>query len=144
MKTYERKNLSVIRLTQGKLPRLPFLRLKEEILGKKYDLSIVFAGRELARKLKKKYLPAPASASRQAGRDKGKPANILSFPISKNSGEIIISLEQVRKEAPKFGKKHIDHLGALLIHGMLHLKDYRHGRKMQTVEQKFIKRFDFK
>ena len=126
MKTYEKSNLSVKRLTSGKLPSLPFLRLKETILGKNYELSIVFAGRKLASELNKKY------------RRKNKSTNILSFPLSKTSGEIIMNLELARKEAPRFNRKYIDHLGALLIHGMLHLKGHKHGNKMEVEEQKFI------
>ena len=126
-----KKNISIKRFTKGKLHSLPFVKMKEAILGKTYELSIIFAGRKLAQKLNKKY------------RGKNKPTNILSFPVSKNSGEIIISLQQVRKEAPQFNKKYTDHLGSLLIHGMLHLKGYRHGKKMETQEKKFIKKFGF-
>jgi len=126
-----RKNISIKRLTQGKLPSLPFVRMKEIVLGKRYELSIVFAGRKLSQKLNKKY------------RGKNKPTNILSFSISKTSGEIIISLEQVRKEAPQFNKKYTNHLGFLLIHGMLHLKGYGHGKRMEAEEKKFCQKFLF-
>ena len=131
MTHYSRKNISVKRLTKGKLPSLPFVRLKEAVLGKSYELSIVFAGRKLSQELNKKY------------RGKSKPANILSFPISKNSGEIIISLEQVRKEAPQFEKKYLHHLGFLIIHGLLHLKGFRHGKQMQVKETILCKKFGF-
>ena len=131
MASYFKKNLSVTRLTSGKLPSLPFLKLKEAVLDKKYELSIVFAGTNLSQKFNRKY------------RGKNKPANILSFPLSKTEGEIIISLAQARKEAPRFGMSYMSHLGSLLIHGMLHLKGYKHGKKMQMKETKLNKRFGF-
>lgn len=131
MINYFKTNLSVRRLTRGKLPSLPFLKLKEATLGGKYELSIVFADLKLSQELNRKY------------RSKNKPVNILSFPLSKTEGEIIISLGQTRKEAPKFGRYYMDHLGSLLIHGMLHLKGHKHGKKMEIAEEKFVKKFGF-
>ena len=126
-----RKNISIKRLTKGKLPSLPFVRMKEIVLGKRYGLSIVFAGRKLSQELNKKY------------RGKNKPTNILSFSISKNEGEIIMSLEQVRRDAPQYDKTYLDFLGRLLIHGMLHLKGYGHGKRMEAEEKKFCQKFGF-
>lgn len=131
MASYFATNISVKRLTKGKLPRLPFSRLKESMLGKKYELSIVFAGREVAQRLNKRY------------RGKNQPTNILSFALSEKTGELVISLEQARKEAPQFKKSYLDFLGSLLIHGLLHLKGYKHGKKMETEERRFIKKFNF-
>ena len=47
--------LNVIRETKGKLPRLPFLDMKNKILGTKYDLSIAFVGRAKSRELNKRF-----------------------------------------------------------------------------------------
>ena len=55
-------------------------------------------------------------------RGKNKPTNILSFEYSKTSGEIVIQLDCVKKDAPKFGLPYTKFLGFLFIHGLLHLK----------------------
>jgi len=73
------KNFNIKNTTKGKLPRLPFEHMKDEVLGKNYDLSLVFIGDKLSRKLNK------------LSRKKDYPTNILSFPLSKNAGEIFIN-----------------------------------------------------
>jgi len=63
--------------------------IKESILGKKYELSLVFIGDKLSKKLNKNY------------RQKDYGANILSFPLDKNSGEIFINIPNSKKECKK-------------------------------------------
>lgn len=104
-------------LTKGNLPRLPFSRAKKTILGKKYDLSLVFTGNGLAKKLNKIY------------RGKDKPANVLSFALDKQVGEIFINLTKVKTDAE---------LALLFIHALLHLKGRRHSSKMESEEKKFL------
>jgi len=123
--------LNVINKTKGKLPRLPFVDMKETILGKTYDLSIAFVTKKKSRELNARY------------RGKDKPTNILSFSLSKKSGEIIIHLPTVRRDAINFGKTFDTFLGFLVIHGMLHLKGYEHGGIMERAEEKFSKKFNF-
>ena len=48
--------------------------IKTEILGGNYDLSVAFVDKEKIKELNKRY------------RNKDKPTDVLSFPISKNSG----------------------------------------------------------
>lgn len=117
-------------LTKGKLPRLPFVKVKEEILGKKYELSLAFIGSKHSKELNKIL------------RGKEKPANVLSFPLSKNSGEILIDLSMAKKE---FGKKESElkkRLIFLLIHGLLHLKGMAHGSRMEKEESRLLKKFN--
>lgn len=121
--------MSVTNLTKGKLPRLPFMAVKEAILGKGYDLSVVFASRATLRKLNRAY------------RLKDKATDILSFPLGKIRGEIFISPEEARKESKKFGRNFENFLGFLFIHGLAHLKGLRHGSKMEEQEIKFRRRF---
>ena len=123
--------LNVIRETKGKLPRLPFLDMKNKILGTKYDLSIAFVGRAKSRELNKRF------------RDKDYATNILSFNLSKTSGELVINLEKVRRDAPNFEKSYHNFLGFLVIHGMLHLKGHDHSATMEKLEEKFSKEFGF-
>lgn len=129
MEVFETKNLEVKRMTKGKLPSLPFVRLKNEILGKDYDLSIVFTPQKTLEGLSHQF---------KGNKDH---KNILSFPLDKNSGEIILNLETIRLEAKKFDKKYINYLGFLVIHGMLHLKGFTHSSKMESEEKRFVKMF---
>lgn len=124
-------NFSVTVTTKGKLPRLPFVEMKRAILGKNYELSLVFAGDTLTRRLNRTY------------REKDKPANVLSFPISKKQGEIFINLKRAKNEAPKFGDSYTNFVGFLFIHGALHLKGMDHGGRMERAEKKLRKQFGF-
>jgi len=129
MDVFETKNLTIKRVTKGKLPSLPFVRIKNEILGKEYDLSIIFIKKTDIEKLSNKW----------KGSKEHK--NILSFPISKKSGEIILNLETIRIEAKDYNKKYIQYLGFLVIHGMLHLKGMTHSSKMEREENRLMKLF---
>jgi rRNA maturation RNase YbeY len=128
-KAVEDKNFSIKNLTKGKLPRLPFAKIKTCVLGKKYDLSLVFAGSALTKKLNHDY------------RGKMKPANVLSFPLSEASGEVFINLAQAKKEAGNFSESYRSFVGFLFIHALLHLKDMRHGIKMESEEKKIRNKF---
>ncbi len=122
-------NLSITRETKGKLPRLPFLHIKNEILGKNYELSLVFIGRTRAIEMHKDW------------KSKNDPVNILSFPLSKNEGEIFISLEKARSECKNFDRNYENYLAFLFIHGCVHLKGYAHGNKMEALEKKYRTKF---
>lgn len=128
MALLEKKNLTVIR-KRGSLPSLPFLSIKETILGKSYNLTVIFCTPEESRERNKKY------------RDKDYPTNILSFPLSEVEGEIYISLSTARRDAKKFECSYEKFLHLLYIHGCLHLKGYDHGSTMELLEDKHLKRF---
>ena len=115
--------------SNGKRPSLPFARLKEAILGKSYSLSIALVTPEQSHAINKQY------------RDKDKPTNVLSFPLSKNSGELILDIETSCADAPNFDMSKTKFLLFLVIHGMLHLKGMDHGSTMEKAEQKFLKKF---
>lgn len=116
-------------LTKGKVYNLPFVNIKNEILGHKYNLSLVFIGERRSKKLNIKY------------RNKNKSGNVLSFPLSKNEGEIFITPKRAQREAHLFGKTNKDFIGFLFIHGLLHLKGMEHGSKMEEAEYKFFSKF---
>lgn len=122
-------SLSVVRKTKGKLPSLPFEDLKNVILGKKYELSLVFVGDTESQRLNNTY------------RQKDYPTNILSFPLSEDSGEIFINLKKVRTDAPLFEKSYSDFLLQIVIHGMVHLRGLDHGSEMDGLEEKYWKKF---
>ncbi len=122
-------NISIRRIFKGKLPRLPFSALKKEVLGSRYELSVAFVGTAESKRLNKLY------------RGKNKPANILSFPLGKKEGEIIICPKEARKDAPKFGRDYKAFLSFLFIHGLFHLKGFRHGSTMEKKEAAVRRRF---
>ncbi len=103
--------------------------MKETVLGKKYDLSLVFIGETRSRTLTTQY------------RKKDKVSNVLSFPIDAQTGEIFITPEVARREAALFGKTPQKHIGFLFIHGLLHLKGYHHGSRMENKEKALSRRF---
>lgn len=115
--------------TKGKLPRLPFVHMKDAVLGEKYELSLLFVGDKKARELNKKY------------RGKTYAPNILSFPLSKTSGEIVINPNTAKKEAKDFDRTFENFIGFLFIHGLVHLKGFDHGSRMEKAETKIRKKF---
>jgi probable rRNA maturation factor len=128
MAILETKHLTVIR-KQGPLPDVPFLLIKEKILGKSYDLTVVFCTPKESREKNKTY------------RGKDYPTNILSFPLSKDEGEIYISLSTARQDAKKFDMSYAEFLHLLFIHGVLHLKGHDHGSTMEELEEKYLRTF---
>lgn len=101
------------------------LKMKEKVLGKDYNLSLVFVGAKRSRKLNKEY------------RGKNKATDILSFPISKKEGEIFINLDEARRKARLHSRDEKNYLYFLLIHGMVHLKGFAHGSRMESEEKKY-------
>ena len=109
-----------------------FEKLKNDILGKKYTLSIACVDEETSRKINKKY------------RKKDKSTNILSFALRKNEGEIMLCSNVIKKEARSLKETFSQHLGFLVIHGMIHLKGMTHGKKMERLERFYCKSFKLK
>lgn len=128
MSIYEKDNLTIIR-KKGDIPNILFLKIKETILGKNYNLTIVFCTPKESKLRNKEY------------RDKNYPTNILSFPLSKNEGEIYISLSTARRDAHIFEMSYQKFLHLLVIHGVLHLKGHSHGSTMEKLEHKYLNKF---
>lgn len=105
--------------------------LKEHVLGKKYDLSVAFLSpkemREVTRKTKKK----------------DKVSNVLAFPLSKTSGEIVLCPAVAKKESKAYGMTEPVFVAYLFIHALLHLKGMRHGATMEHEERRIMKKFGF-
>jgi len=132
----EDNNFSLVNLTKIKtkelaLPtgRQAFVVIKNDILGKKYNLSIVFVSEKKSREINKKY------------RDKDKSTNILSFPLSKTEGEILLCPALIKRETKKFERNFRELLGYLVIHGCLHLKGMEHSSRMDKEEEKYDKKY---
>ena len=123
------ETFNILNRTKHALPRLPFLQIKNEVLGEKYDLSLVFCGSTLSRRLNRER------------RDKDKPANILSFPLSDTTGEIFIDIGHASKQAHLFERTPEKFLAFLVIHGLHHLKGMEHGSTMELREENVRKKF---
>ncbi|NVN96966.1 rRNA maturation RNase YbeY [Candidatus Nomurabacteria bacterium] len=123
------ENTTIINSTKGKLPRLPFVCIKNKILGEDYELGVSFVSPRRQREINKKY------------RNIDKTTNILSFPLSESSGDISFDLAKVKKDAPLFNMNYSNFLKYLFIHGLLHLKGMDHSAIMERQEKKFLKIF---
>jgi probable rRNA maturation factor len=108
---------------------VPFLKIKEAILGKEYQLSLALVGEKRAREVNRR------------SRHKDYAPNVLSFPLGRQAGEIYLAPSVARKEAPSFGHSFKRHLTFLYIHGLLHLKGYDHGRSMEKLEEKYLAKY---
>ena len=113
-------------------PRLPYEKIKDDILGPEYELSLVFVGSVRAQKLNAEH------------RGKTYVPNVLSFPIGKNIGEIFITPEVAKKEAASFSMTKTGYIGYLFIHGLLHLKGLDHGTRMDTAEKRYVLKYKLK
>lgn len=120
---------TVISTTVAAYPKLPYHRIKEAILGKRYGLSLVFIGEKRARTLNAAY------------RNKKYVPNVLSFPLTKDTGEIFIAPKVAAREAGRFSMTPREYTGLLFIHGLLHLKGYRHGATMEKAEKKYLVKY---
>jgi probable rRNA maturation factor len=109
--------------------KLPVEKIKNEILGKQYELSFAFISKKEIQLLNKTY------------RKKDEPTDILSFPLSKNEGEILICKDIAKIKCKEFGMTFQNYLIFLVIHGSLHLKGLDHGAKMERYEFAYHSRY---
>ncbi|MEM7290831.1 MAG: rRNA maturation RNase YbeY [Pseudomonadota bacterium] len=99
------------------------------------ELSLHFCGDETIEALNKRW------------RGKNSPTNVLSFPNQPDGpllGDIIVSLDTVKREATLENKSVNDHLTHLVVHGFLHLFGYDHdheneAHKMESLETEILK-----
>ena len=120
---------SITNTTKSTLPGVPFAKIKEAVVGKKYSLSLVFIGQKKSQTLNNTY------------RGKNKPTNCLSFTLDKNSGEIFLNLTKAKLEAKLFDRQFDNFVAFLFIHSLMHLKGMEHGDKMERAEEKIRKVF---
>ena len=123
-------NLTANPLDEKLLKRIAESVLKEEDI-KEGSLSIVLVGAGRMRALNKRY------------RKKNRVTDVLSFErsnrfpsASENEiGEIVICLQQVKKNAKKFNLDYNKELSRVLIHGILHLLGYDHETEKKEADK---------
>ena len=114
---------------RGSVPRIPFGEIARAILGDRFELSLVICGDVLARKMNITY------------RKKTYKPNVLSFPISKNEGEIFLNARKAEREARIGGISPRERLAYLFVHGCFHLKGLDHGDRMEREESRVMRKF---
>lgn len=109
-----------------------FRSLIKRILTKekaKGVINVVFVSDKEIRELNRKY------------RKKDKVTDVLAFPMREEGilGDIAISVETAKRNAKRFGVNYESELKRLVIHGVLHLLGYKHGKEMRNAEEIYQK-----
>lgn len=115
--------------TVATYPEHPYQDIKDAILGKRYELSLAFVGERRAQTLNETY------------RQKTYTPNVLSFPYTETSGEIVICPAVAARQARTSELSAAGYVAFLFIHGALHLKGHAHGDTMDRLEARFLARF---
>lgn len=71
------------------------------------------------------------------------PTNVLSFPESgseklESLGQLVINIDAIKRESCLYGQDPADYMVRLLVHGILHLTGYEHGRDMDDTAEELI------
>lgn len=112
---------------RGPVPRIPYEAMARDVLGR-YQLSLVVCGDRLAQRMNAQY------------RKKNYYPNVLSFPLSKNEGEIFLNLRKAEREARQYATTVAKRAALLYVHGLFHLKGLAHGARMEREEQRVLKK----
>ena len=118
--------------TRTKVAGIPFSAIKDHILGTRYELSVALL------------TPAEATRVTLETKKKDKASNVLAFPLSKTSGEILLCPATARTQARDYSMTPHTFLAYLFIHGCLHLKGMQHGATMESEECRVLKHFDLR
>lgn len=131
MEERDTTNFSIINNTNSSAPTkgVPFINIKERILGIDYILSLVFINNAKSEELNEKY------------RKGSGPTNVLSFSLRDNEGEVFINLDDVDSEHREFNRSPEKFIAFLFIHALFHLKGFNHGSKMENEEEQIRREF---
>lgn len=121
-------SLAIKRTIRNSVP-LPYEDVARAVLGLNYELSLVICGDKLARRINTEH------------RKKTYSPNVLSFPYSKNDGEIFLNVRKAEREARAMNISARKRLALLFVHGCYHLAGLDHSDKMEALEQKTLKKF---
>ncbi|HVM59044.1 MAG TPA: rRNA maturation RNase YbeY [Candidatus Paceibacterota bacterium] len=120
--------VEVRNFTRRVAPRLPFEAAARAVLPG-WEVSLAFMGSRRAQALNARL------------RGKSYVPNVLSYRTGAKSGEIIICLEEARKQASRYLMSEAVFILYLFIHGTVHLKGGVHGATMERSERKILARF---
>jgi probable rRNA maturation factor len=72
---------------------------------------------------------------------KDRTTDVLSFAYGENGilGDVVVSQAMARRNAQRFGVNYAAEVKRLVIHGVLHILGYEHGRKMSGAEKIYQK-----
>ena len=120
--------LDIRNFTKSPIPKFPYKDALQATLPG-WEMSLAFAGKVRAQSMNirlrgKDYVP-----------------NVLSYESGTKSGEIVICLEEAKKQAPDYDMTYTEFVGFLFIHGCLHLKGELHGATMERTERLLLRRF---
>ena len=118
------------------LPRIPFEAIARMVLGKHYELSVVICGDKLARHAIQDHRPA------SAGTHKSYAPNVLSFPLTKDTGEIFLNVRKAEREAKHMGISPRMRIAHLYVHGCFHLAGHDHSDDMEHREDVILSHFN--
>lgn len=102
-------------------------KIKQKILGGKFNLSVVLADDALISKLNRQY------------RKKNKTTNVLSFLLEKNTGEIFLNPKLIKQEVSVYNTSYKNLFLYIYLHALLHLKGHEHGPAMTRQESSWAK-----
>lgn len=132
-------------ISKVEIKKIVSLCLKQtKIEAKNVFLNVSFVNSETIKKINLKY------------RGKNTTTNVLSFENKENNkndmlflGDIVLSYEEIKREADMFNKKFKDRLYHLFIHGILHLLGFDHlkekeRKEMEQLEINILKNFNIK
>lgn len=122
-------NLTDIAIEKNFFKKIGKIVLEEEKKGKTIkEVSIVLVYSDIIKKLNKQY------------RKKNKFTDVLSFEGEGDElGEIVICLEEVRKNSQKDKSDFRKELATVFIHGLLHLSGYDHEKSKKKFNQMMLK-----
>jgi len=135
----EINNLTTSSVDKKSLEKIAQAILKDESV-QSFNLSIALIGPARMKKLNKQY------------RGKNRTTDVLAFgsdqkfssAFQKEIGEIVICLQEVKKNAKRFNLSFKKELTRVLIHGILHLLGYDHeiskaeAKKMEEKEEHYL------
>jgi rRNA maturation RNase YbeY len=121
--------IEILNKTKSKAPKVPFDVLRDDILGKKYNLSVAYVSPTEIKKVNNTY------------RQKNEATNVLSITLDKQNGEILLCPKIIERQLKDFGLNYQKLTVLLVIHAMLHLKGYVHSSKMDIIELRLRKKY---
>ena len=127
-------NLTKILIDKKLLTGVAKIVLKGENI-EKGEVSIALVTSAEIKKINQKY------------RKKNKATDVLSFNLGKGFGEIVICPSQVKRNAKKYKTSFKKELAKVLIHGILHILGYNHGKskkeaiEMEKKQERYLSHF---